>query len=101
MIEVDGKNYELKYNMKTIEQIEAATGKPLVANIRESNGLLGLSDLKIYFSLALFNDEGKRVSPAQGIKIAEEIMISSGYSKLVDTVIVAIERDCPFLFQVD
>lgn len=101
MFEVNGKIYELKYNMKTIEQIEQVTGKSLGATIREVEGLLSISNLKIYFALALYNEDGNRVGHKQGVDIAEKLIQSEGYMKLNESVIVAIDRDCPFLFQVD
>lgn len=100
MFEVDGKNYELKYNMKTIERIENSTGKPMVATIQKNDGLLSLTDLKLYFGLALFNEDGKRMGQQQAFEIAESLMRAEGYQEVVNSVIVAIDRDCPFLFQV-
>lgn len=101
MFEVDDKIYELKYNLRTIEQIEQATGKALVATLRENEGLLSLTNLKIYFGLALYNDLGNRVGQKQGFEIAESLIENEGYMKINEAVVVAIDRDCPFLFQVN
>jgi|SRR5699024_5303831 len=101
MIEVNGKTYELKYNMRTIEQIEAVTKESLVASVRKTEGFLSIQELKIYFGFALFNDSGNRVSPQQGMNIAETLIKSEGYMKVNQMVMGAIEKDCPFLFQVD
>ncbi len=100
MFEIDGKSYDLKYNMKTIEQIENATGKSLVATIKETEGLLSIAMVKIYFGMALFNEDGKKMAQQQGFEIAEALMLEEGYSKVAEAIIVAIDRDCPFLFQV-
>lgn len=101
MFEVNGKVYKLKYNMKTIEQIEQITNKSLVATLRETEGLLSISNLKIYFGLALYNEDEKRVAQTQGVEIAEALIQNEGYTKVNEAVIVAIDRDCPFLFQVN
>ncbi len=100
MFEIDGKTYNLKYNMRTIEQIETVTGKSLVAMIKETEGLLSLSMIKVYFGMALYNEDGKKVGQEQGFEMAEALMIEEGYSKVAEAIVVAIDRDCPFLFQV-
>ena len=101
MFEIDGKTYELKYNIKTIEQIEAVTKEGIVSAIRKTEGVLSLTNLKIYFGFALFNEEGKRVSPQQGMDMAVKLMETEGFMKVNEAVVTAIDRDCPFLFQVD
>lgn len=99
MFEVNGKMYELKYNIKTLEKLEATTGKGVMANLSQSGGILSITDLKIYFALALFNEDGNRVGQKQGLDIAEELIMSEGYAKINEAVVVTLDRDCPFLFQ--
>lgn len=101
MFEIDGKTYELKYNMATIEKVEVATGASLVATIRRTEGLLSIGTLKTYFGMALFNEEGNRMGQKQGMDIAQALIEQEGYMSVNEAVIVAIDRDCPFLFQVD
>lgn len=101
MFEIDGKTYELKYNMATIEKIENTTGASLVATIRKTEGLLSIGMLKVYFGMALFNEEGNRMGQKQGMDIAQALIEQQGYMAVNEVVIVAIDRDCPFLFQVD
>ena len=43
MIELNGIKYELKYNLKRIELIEAASKKPLMSML--GSGFLTISDL--------------------------------------------------------
>ena len=101
MFEVDDKLYELKYTIRTIEAIENATGSSLVATIKKTEGLLSITTLKAYFAFALFNEDGARVGQKQGAELAERLLESEGYMKLNEAVVVAIDRDCPFLFQVN
>ncbi|NBI08246.1 hypothetical protein [Senegalia massiliensis] len=98
MFEVDGKHYELKYKIKTIEQIETVLKESLVATMRKTEGILSISTLKVCFGFALFNSEGNKVSPQQGMEIAERL-IEEDYMKLNQAVVTTIDRDCPFLFQ--
>ena len=53
MIEYDGKNYVLKYNMKRIEMIESVTNMPTLAEIKRTGGMLGLLALKVYIAYAI------------------------------------------------
>lgn len=101
MFEIDGKLYELKYNIRVIEQIESVTKQGIVAAIRQTEGVLSVTNLKVYFGFALHNDEGNKVSPEQGMKLAVDLMESEGFMKVNQAVITAIDRDCPFLFQAD
>ena len=101
MFEVNGVLHELKYNIKTIEKIENAIGKSIVALFSEANGMLSITNLKICFALALFNEAGNRVGQMQGLDIAEKLIETEGYVKVNEAVVVAVDRDCPFLFQVD
>lgn len=50
MIEIDGKNYVLKYNISRIEMIENSTGKSVMADIRANSGMLSIASLKLYFA---------------------------------------------------
>lgn len=101
MFEVDGKIYELKYNMQTLERIEQATGQSIAGLFNKSQGLLSISEIKIYFGMALFNEQGNRVGQKQAMDIAEELMMAEGYMKINEAIIVALNNDCPFLFQAD
>ena len=100
MFEIDGKMYELKYNIKTIEQIEAVTGDGIVSAIRKNDGILSVTNLKAYFGFALYNADGNRVSPQQGVEMAVSVMENEGFIKANQMVVTAIDRDCPFLFKV-
>lgn len=100
MLEVNGKTYELEYNMKRIELIEQATGMPTMAELQRTKGMFGLSQLKTYFGYGL-KEAGTSafVAPKKGMEICEGIMEEKGYAFVAGKVLEAIERDCPFFFQ--
>ena len=43
MIQINNREYELKYNIGRIELIENVTKKPTLAALSESGGMLGVS----------------------------------------------------------
>ena len=97
MIEVNGKKYVLKYNLKRIEMIEASTNMPTMAELQRTRGYLGIASLKTYFAYGL-KEEGADifVKPKEGIEICEELIESSGYEKVCGEVLESLQRDCPF-----
>ena len=97
MLEIAGKAYELTYSLKRIEMIEAATGKPLMAELKGNGGFLSISTLKMYFAYALkCQDDNNYVKIKEGIE--DE---TAGYVSLNVMVLEALQRDCPFFFQAD
>lgn len=61
MIEYDGENYVLKYNMKRIEMIESVTNMPTLAEIKRTGGMLSLLSLKTYIAWSMcINGEWKK-----------------------------------------
>lgn len=95
----DGKEYELKYNLKRIEMIESNTSLPTMAQISRTGGYFGISDLKVYLSVGL-KEKGADVfvMPRPAEKIAEAL-IEKDYKDACASVLEALERDCPFFFQ--
>lgn len=100
-MEYNGENYEIKLNIKTIKQIEQALGKGIISIIQASNGMLSIAELTTIAGYGMHNSAGNRISPVQGVEIAEAYLMEHGYAELITIVIKAIERDCPFFFQAD
>ena len=100
MVEYNGKEYELKYNLKRIEMIEAVTNMPTMAELRKTYGYLGIASLKVYFAYGL-KEEGADafVKPKEGMAMAEALIENEGYLAVNGAVLEALERDCPFFFQ--
>lgn len=100
MIEYNGKTYELKYNQKRIEMIEAVSNMPTMAELRRTQGYLGLTSLKTYFAYGLKEEGADTFVPQKkGLEICTKLIESEGYEKVCGTVLESLERDCPFFFQ--
>ncbi len=99
IIELNDKAYELKYNARVIENIENVTGKPLVATLAHTQGMMSISDLRQYLAYALYTTEGSKVSPKQGMEIFDILLTEKGYVFVTQLVVVTVQRDCPFFFQ--
>lgn len=99
-IEVNGKEYELKYNLKRIELIESATNMPTMAEIQRTRGYFGVTSLKTYFAYGL-KEKGSDAfeKPKIGMEICEELINSEGYENVCALVLENMQRDCPFFFQ--
>lgn len=100
MFNFQNKEYELRFNMKRIEMIEAVTNMPTMASLSQSKGMLKLSDLKTYFGYALKENGSDVFVPVKtSLEIADEFIREKGYAKATELVLTALERDCPFFFQ--
>lgn len=102
MIEVNGQEYELKFNLKRVELIENVTKKSMMAGLVENNGLFPISEIKTYLAYGL-KEAGSDsfVKTKDGLDIAEQLLEACGYTAVQAELITAIERDCPFFFRVD
>lgn len=101
IITINHEQYELKYNLKTLKIIEKVIGKSIMAEMSKSNGMLSIEDLKAAFSNALYKTEGGRVPAEHSEKIFEAVLNAKGYVYVNMLIIVTIQEDCPFLFQLD
>ena len=99
MIEFNGTQYQLKYNMKRIELIESMTEKSFMSEVTTNNGMFSIRTLKTYIAYALKEIDGNFVAYQKGIEIAESLIENEGYVKMNKMVVVAIQNDCPFFFQ--
>lgn len=100
-LEVDGKDYTLKYSMKRIEMIENATGKPVMAGLQKDKGMLSITDLKIYLAFGMIDNEGIFIPIKKGQEYAHELIETAGYLTINMLVLEAVQRDCPFFFRAD
>lgn len=97
MLNIGGKHYELRYSLKRIALIEDAVGMPTVSELRKYNNLLRLSALKVYIAFGLKEAGSDQfVSTEDGAKLAELYVKDSGYYNANETVLKAIQKDCPF-----
>lgn len=102
MIEYQDKLYELKFNLKRVELIEAAMGKSIMAACvaADKNGLMQLRDLKAFYAYGL-KETGAPVFVAPGAarEICEGLIEEIGYIPTVRLVQAALMRDLPFFFR--
>lgn len=98
--EFDGKEYELKYNLKRVEMIESVTEMPTMAALQAYKGMLSINQLKVYFGYAVKElGSDSFFPPKKGMEIAELMLETEGYTKVCGLVLECLDRDCPFFFQ--
>ena len=101
MFEISGKNYVIKYSIGRIEMIEKATGLSVLAELGINQGMLGIASLKLYFAYGLKEDGSEIFVPTKkAAEMAEQLIQNEGYVRVCGLVVEALERDCPFFFQV-
>lgn len=98
--EVDGKEYELKYNSKRTDMIESVTKTPLMTTITQNNGTMSRMDLVNYMAYGI-KESGSDifVLPKTGRELADRLILEEGYAKCLGRVLDALQRDCGFFFQ--
>ena len=95
------KQYELKFNEKNIETVEAITKKPFMDVLISGSPVFSLSDLRQYFANGLYAVEGGRIPVRQGSAVFEGVLNEKGFAFINMLVINTIQRDCPFFFLED
>lgn len=97
MFEFNGNEYELKYNLKRVEMIENATGVPTLATIQRTG--MRISHLKVYLGYGL-KEAGSDifVEIKTALDLAERMIEEMGVVAVMELVIDALQRDCPFFF---
>lgn len=100
MFELNGKEYELKFNIERIKLVENFLKLPTVADIVQTNGALSINAIEVYFGYCL-KEVGSDtfVSRKDGAEIAEDLMKEKGYLAVNNMIIEKMSEDMPFLFQ--
>lgn len=98
--EFNEKEYELKYNSKRTDMIEAVTKTPLMTTLTQNGGTMTRIDLVNYMAYGI-KESGADVfvNPKKGREIAEQLLESEGYAKCLGMVLETIQEDCGFFFQ--
>lgn len=99
IITVDEKQYELKYNEKTIEIVESITGTAFMDYIINGKAMFPLAVLRQYFANAVYLVDGGKAPVEQGQNIFENVLKEKGYSFVNMLIVTTIQRDCPFFFR--
>lgn len=92
----DGKTYEIKFTIASIEKFENAHG-PIMIVAARPGGILSVRETIDMMAASLYNDKGNRMGSDQGTKIAEGYMQEIGLLPVQQMLGEALERDCGFL----
>lgn len=100
MIRVNGKQYELKMNTNRVKMVEAVTGKSLMGEWKQTDGLLSLQTIESCFQLCT-REVGSEayLNQAMGLKVGTQYMEEHGYAMAAQEIMTALQEDMPFLFQ--
>jgi len=96
---VNGKSYELSFSRHRISLYEKAAKKPLMASIYVDGGVLSFEQLQFLVAYGLKAEGGGYIAPAEGVKMAGELIDKNGYTAVYERVTDALVRDCGFLFR--
>jgi len=100
MFEVEGIEYELKFNMNRIELIEKALGTSVMAIATTQNAMLSIGQIKTFLAYGTKesgDDKFLKAKPA--MDMAEKLLEANGYTPVVNLILTQLEEDCPFFFQ--
>jgi hypothetical protein len=96
------KIYTLKYDIGTINKVEAALGKSVYSLFPDkSDGVFmpKVADVCVAFSFGLIDENGAHAGRIIGEKITGAVLkLDGGYITMANDIVNCIGRDCPFLF---
>lgn len=95
--ELNGKTYEIAYNIKRIEMYEN-NNTPVMATFSRNGGVFAIGQLKAIIAYGLRLEGGQWVSPSQGLQMAEKLIETNGFLAMTEAVADALMRDCGFFF---
>lgn len=101
MIEYNGEKYNYKFTIVRIEQIEKELKKPVLVAFAENDGVLSLSDLKTFHIYGLRKEDDSYAGEKVAKSMFEEVLANIGYTSLLEEIVTAFQRDCPFFFPAD
>lgn len=100
MFEVNGKQYDFKFNTERISIIEAAAKTAIMGEYSNTNGLFSLKTMNSMFQLAVKEvGSDKFLGQTEGAKLFEDALKERGYATIAAEIQSALMRDTPFLFQ--
>lgn len=99
MFELEDKILDLKFDIRSISQIERMTGGGVMAAMVNNSAMFTINEMQTYLGVGLIDDAGKRFNFKQAQNIGMDLIQQEGYVTMCSAIIDALERDCPFLFQ--
>ena len=102
MFKIGQTEYELHYNLKRVDLLERALGTSVMAMIRQSQGLITLSQLKTCLMYGLRKKGADVMMELVATEpLIDKIFEKGDYEELCKAVIVQLSKDCHFLFPSD
>lgn len=100
MIEYNGNQYQLKFNIERIKLVEKALKKPLITIYSSQGGAFSLEEMETIFLICLKpqgsdffcnNKEAREI-------FNDVIQQENGYVNVNNEIATVLMEDCPFLF---
>ena len=101
MLEINGKQYELKFNTGRIKLVEKALGGESVTHAMLTNdGMMSLTSIEAMFSYGL-KEAGSDTfcKPKEAAELCEAYMQEKGYVAAVQALQSQMKEDMGFLFR--
>lgn len=96
MFEVNGKNYSLRYDIKSIAIIEKALGDVPLSDAM--SGVPTINKIVIFMGNTLYNEENNKVSLKRAEDIILDILKGEGVANVWEKIVDQIIDDVGFLF---
>lgn len=101
MFTIGDKQYELKFNVARVKNIEKALGGESITHALLTNdGLMSITAVLTMFAYGLIEvGSDAVVMPKVGQELCEQYMAETSYSAAVRAIQEAVKRDLGFLFR--
>lgn len=100
MIEVNGRQYHLKFNLERLKLVENALNRPIITVYTEHSGAFSISEMETIFRICL-KEDGSDIfcSNKQASEIFKAALeTENGYKNVNNEIARQLNEDCPFLF---
>lgn len=100
MIEVNGRQYHLKFNLGRLKLVENALKRPIITIYTEHSGAFSISEMETIFRICLKEDGADTFcSNKQASEIFQAALkTENGYLNVNNEIARQLNEDCPFLF---
>lgn len=95
---INKKSYELAYNLKRIGMYEASNPS-LMLTFTQNGGMLTIPQMQALIAYGLRYEGGQWINPKTGLEVADTLIEQNGYAPMLNYIVEAVDRDCPFLFK--
>lgn len=94
---VRGHVCEIRYSRKRIDLYEERH-TPIIASFYKNDGMFTFKELAAITGYGLKVQDGAYFVPSKGEEVAGKLIEANGYAAVFQAVMVALQRDCAFLF---